>query len=80
MKNFEEFRKKVLKAIESSDIVPARIIEQETTITISIENPGHNAERLKKLSAYLEAEKIRFRSSVLLPAQNNTVQISVYHT
>ncbi|PLK44490.1 hypothetical protein [Emticicia sp. TH156] len=80
MKNFEEFRKKVLNAIESSDIVPARITEQETVITISIENPAHNAERLKKLSDYFEAEKIRFRSTVLLPAQNNTVHIAVYHS
>ena len=79
MKTFEEFKKKVFDAIEDSDIVPAEIIEKESSITFSVENEAATVARLRNLSARLEAEDIRFKSSVLFPSHISTVNISVFN-
>jgi len=80
MKTFEEFKKKVFEAIENSHIEPAEVIEKDSSITFSVENQEETVVRLKNLTARLEAEEIRFKSSVSLPSQIGTVNISVFNS
>jgi hypothetical protein len=79
MKTHEEFRRTVYDALESSHIMPEEIIEHTTAITVSIPNDDETPEYLKTLSNILEAEKLRFKSSISIPSQIQTISISIFN-
>jgi hypothetical protein len=79
MKTHEEFKKTVYNALENSHIIPEEIIENDTAIIVSISNDDETPEYLKNLSNILEAEKLRFKSSVSVPSQIQTISISIFN-
>ena len=79
MKTYEEFKKVVYNAIENSNIMPEEIIEHDSVITISVANDDETPEYLKNLSTILESEHFRFKSSVSVPSQIQTISISIFN-
>lgn len=79
MKTYEEFKRTVYDALETSHIMPDEIIEHDTTITVSMPNDEETPEYLKNLSHILETEKLRFKSSVSIPSQIQTISISIFN-
>lgn len=79
MKTYEEFKRTVYNALENSHITPDEIVEHDTAITFSLENDDETPEYLRSLSNILEAEKLRFKSSVSIPSLIQTISISIFH-
>ena len=79
MKTYDEFKKTVYNALEHSNITPEEIIENDTAITVSMPNDDETPEYLKNLSNILEAEHLRFRSSMSIPSQIQTISISIFN-
>lgn len=78
MKTYEEFKNTVFHALESSHITPEEIIEHDSGITVSMANDEEMPEYLKNLSNLLEAQKLRFKSSVSIPSFIQTISISIF--
>lgn len=79
MRTYDEFKKTVYNALETSNITPEKIIENDTAITVSIPNDDDIHAYLKNLSNILEAERLRFKSSVSVPSHIQTISISIFN-
>jgi hypothetical protein len=79
MRTYDEFKKTVYDALETSNITPEKIIENDTAITVSIHNDDDIHAYLKNLSNILEAERLRFKSSVSVPSHIQTISISIFN-
>lgn len=78
MKTYEEFKKTVYYALESSNIIPEEIIEHDSGITVSMANDEEMPEYLKNLSNILNAKQLRFKSSVSIPSFIQIISISIF--
>lgn len=79
MRPYDEFKKTVYNALETSNITPEEIIENDTAITVCIPNDDGMHSYLKNLSNILEAEQLRFKSSVSVPSPIQTISISIFN-
>ncbi|GAB3513254.1 hypothetical protein [Emticicia fontis] len=79
MKTYEEFKRTVYDALETSNIIPQEIIEHDTAITVSMMNDDEMPEYLKNFSNILESEHLRFKSSVSVPSHIQTISISIFN-